>query len=635
MYAHLMRRIFFGCLFIFISASIHGQILFTEECFTGGAMAVGINVDGGSGTYVVPYHWEDHYIFRKAYVVTYRYGRPAPHATKINGVDVPWGPQNQVSPELPEGNPLTTWFAAHVQPLDSIPNLSSGMMTLEFPPQQFYDHAWNWAWCSMYVVILYESPLITKEVCTRIYIADQRQDKPQLYTFDKPTFLNDTPVAFSIFASRLTVFYNDRSRIKINNIELGQIWGEEMFYTHGTQGHFYYENAELYGMNNDTANTGFHQYDGLARINEYLIPSQPVQTLLMNRVTYVPYWDGNLHPAVTLTYSPSCEVPESAVDRHVTFCRGDTAQLTAAGYDRYEWTPGIDLSDSTTANPLCFADSSRWYRVRMWDDDGATCPQTIPVFVEVDNIPRPKSLEVKNTACPQNTGRIAAVDVPGKKPITYTLNGQTNTVGEFTNLAPCEYDLAIATAHGCTWDTTVSILLKPIQTAAFTPNPEGGYSPLEVFFQNESTGATSYRWLVDGVPIRNNENFRYLFPEPGTYEVMLLAFFGDSTCADTARYTLFVLPGLEIAVPNIITPNNDGKNDALIAQIAGVASIRWEVYNRWGNRLFGGEAIAPNGSLEMWRPAPEEFPQGVYSVVISAIGESGQVREFVVQVMVK
>ena len=271
----------------------------------------------------------------------------------------------------------------------------------------------------------------------------------------------------------------------------------------------------------------------------------------------------------------------------------------------------------------------------MWDEDGAACPQTIPVFVEVGEIPRPRTFEVTHSVCQQNTGRIAAVETPGKKPITYILNGQTNTVGEFTNLAPGDYQLSIATTHGCAWDTTVSILLKPIQTAAFTPNPEGGYSPLEVFFQNESTGATSYQWLVDGVPIRNNENFRYNFAEPGTYEVMLLAFFGDSTCADTARYTIIVLPGLEIAVPNIITPNNDGKNDALVAQLSGVASFRWEVYNRWGNRLHGGEAIAPDGSLELWWPVPDEFPQGVYSVVISAIGESGEVKEFVVQVMVK
>ena len=347
------------------------------------------------------------------------------------------------------------------------------------------------------------------------------------------------------------------------------------------------------------------------------------------------FGDSNLHPAFTITYTPSCTVPESSVERNIAICRGDTAHLSASGYDRYRWTPGDQLNDSTIGSPVLVPDSSGWYRVSMWDDDGAICPQTIPVFVEVGEAPRPKTLQVKRTACPQNTGRIAAVDVPGKKPITYNLNGQTNIHGEFVNLSPGHYDLSITTAQGCTWDTTVTIELKPLQTAAFTPNPGEGYSPLEVFFQNESTGASGYQWLVDGVPIRNNEHFRYRFDEPGTYEVMLLAYYKDPSCADTARYPLVVLPGLEIAVPNIITPNGDNKNDALVGRVSGVASMRWKVFNRWGNKLHEGEASAPEGALELWRPQKEEFPQGVYSVVISAVGESGQVKEFVVQVMVK
>ncbi len=343
----------------------------------------------------------------------------------------------------------------------------------------------------------------------------------------------------------------------------------------------------------------------------------------------------NPHPAFFIVYTPSCTVPESAVEREVTFCRGDTAQLSAQGYDHYAWTPAAGLSDSTLANPLCFADSSRWYRVRMWSDDASVCPQTIPVFVDVQDVPRPESVTVSPSACPANTGRITAVNTPGKAPLIYTLNGKTNQNGDFAQLPHGDYELSIATAAGCTWDTTFAIPLKTLQTAAFTPNPESGYSPLQVFFDNQSTGASSYQWLIDGVPMRNNQNFRHTFHEPGEYEVTLLAFYMDSTCADTARYTLVVWPGLEVAVPNIITPNNDGKNDALVARLAGVAHIRWEVFNRWGNKLHGGEASSPGESLELWRPEPEAHPAGTYTVVVTARGDSGEVRDFVVQVVVK
>src|SRR5690606_14227672 len=108
-----------------------------------------------------------------------------------------------------------------------------------------------------------------------------------------------------------------------------------------------------------------NQYDGIAIINEYFTEQTTQQLQIARVVTGMPQSD-NLHPAFTLTYTPSCTVPESAVERKVTFCRGDTAQLSAQGYDHYAWTPAAGLSDSTLANPICFADSSRWYRVRMW-----------------------------------------------------------------------------------------------------------------------------------------------------------------------------------------------------------------------------------------------------------------------------
>src|SRR5690606_23584797 len=129
------------------------------------------------------------------------------------------------------------------------------------------------------------------------------------------------------------------------------------------------ENSTPVGLGNDTANTTLNQYDGIAVINNYLMTSQPEQSLSIARVIPHPTGGANPNPAFVITYTPSCTVPESAVERKVTFCRGDTAQLSAQGYDHYAWTPAVGLNDSTLANPLCFADSSRWYRVRMWSDD--------------------------------------------------------------------------------------------------------------------------------------------------------------------------------------------------------------------------------------------------------------------------
>ena len=183
--------------------------------------------------------------------------------------------------------------------------------------------------------------------------------------------------------------------------------------------------------------------------------------------------------------------------------------------------------------------------------------------------------------------------------------------------------------------STVGLNLNTFQTAAFSANPDSGYSPLQVVFQNQSTNATSYVWSVDGVPFSTSANYTgYTFADTGTYIVSLIAYRLDETCADTAFATIRVAQGLKMIVPNIITPNNDGRNDALVAQTGGVAAMRWEVRNRWGNLIHSGEALNPPKELTLWNPEENQFPDGVYTVIITARGNSGEMKDFGVQVVV-
>ncbi|MBL7941650.1 MAG: PKD domain-containing protein, partial [Flavobacteriales bacterium] len=49
----------------------------------------------------------------------------------------------------------------------------------------------------------------------------------------------------------------------------------------------------------------------------------------------------------------------------------------------------------------------------------------------------------------------------------------------------------------CTYSTTLDIAVNPLPQAAFTPNVSTSCAPLEVCFNNESTGAVSYTWTSD------------------------------------------------------------------------------------------------------------------------------------------
>jgi gliding motility-associated-like protein len=62
------------------------------------------------------------------------------------------------------------------------------------------------------------------------------------------------------------------------------------------------------------------------------------------------------------------------------------------------------------------------------------------------------------------------------------------------------------------------------------------------------------------------------------------------------RDTITFLPcAAEILIPNIFTPNNDGKNDLFIPLvIKNVASLTTKIFNRWGNEMFESSDLSIN-----------------------------------------
>ncbi|NEN24338.1 hypothetical protein G3O08_12565 [Cryomorpha ignava] len=628
------------------------QILFMEDCFKGGVTTGGMDNIGAGWNNTCEIKWEDNYTLRAAFALTYRYGRPEPHTMIVNAAQVNWNFSTQVGIEQIEIEPGANYFAPQAMDITSLIQINNNILNIDFPPQKFYEDYPNWGWWGMYVVILYESPDIIEDICTRIYISDKNQTAPQHYSINSPEYVLSSPVIFGIHSSRITPFDSDKSEILINNISVGTILGPDSVNPSpyaGVQGHFYYENGMAEGLNGDSANNHVEGQDGVCVINDYINNDSDFQDFIFYRVQYRPDGGFNPHPSFNITYTPTCPLSTGEMLRSYSKCLlqsptpgqpdyTEPIEFSAIpGYDHYAWTPAAGLSDTTIANPICNADSSGWYRVRMWnDDEDGACAQTIPVFLTVGKVPRPRNLQLIPSTCPANTGKIIFGDMDGKTPFQYSVNGETKTNATFENLAPGIYELSVQDALGCTWDSTVVLDLSPFQTAAFTANPDSGYSPLQVVFQNQSTNATSYVWQMDDEPFSTSANYTgYTFADTGTFTIALIAYRIDETCADTAFATIRVAEGLKMIIPNIITPNNDGRNDALVAQTGGVAIMRWEVRNRWGNLIHSGEATNPPPALALWSPEENQYPDGVYTVIITARGKSGEVKDFGVQVVVK
>jgi gliding motility-associated-like protein len=68
--------------------------------------------------------------------------------------------------------------------------------------------------------------------------------------------------------------------------------------------------------------------------------------------------------------------------------------------------------------------------------------------------------------------------------------------------------------------------------------------------------------------------------------------------------TLKIIPyhsDYEFAMPNIITPNNDGINDFVDFSTYQFSNIQLEIYNRWGLKV-----IESNNPNFIWKPSEED-----------------------------
>ncbi|MEG1737936.1 MAG: gliding motility-associated C-terminal domain-containing protein [Odoribacter sp.] len=168
-------------------------------------------------------------------------------------------------------------------------------------------------------------------------------------------------------------------------------------------------------------------------------------------------------------------------------------------------------------------------------------------------------------------------------------------------------------------------------------NDEMGQAPLEVQFLNNSRNAGAYEWLLYkdsadiketianlldsliGGQIRTESEFLYTYENTGRYKVRLIAIntVGENGCRDTtdAQY-VNVIESL-VDVPNVFTPNGDGKNDLFKIKALSVENFQIVILNRWGRKVYEG-----NNPQESWdgRIHGKYATPGTYFYIVTTRG---------------
>lgn len=275
----------------------------------------------------------------------------------------------------------------------------------------------------------------------------------------------------------------------------------------------------------------------------------------------------------------------------------------------------IDGTQNTVFNPAAHSDGD--HTIVYTVTDANNCIGAATETIEVK--PRPAlNLNLASPYCNYTT--VVAL-TPSPAGGTLTGDFVSGTTLNLTTAAPGNYSITYdyTDANGC--ENTITTPF--VYTAPVFPkfNYATDCFQMTTFF-NETTpvGNYSYAWEVDNSPVAVGQHPTLYIETPGDHLVTLTA--TDSyNCSYDATQTAFIKEGLNMkhfVMPNVITPNGDGRNDTFTLPTMLDDCITYKIFiiNRWGNVVY--EMDGPGSAFAGRDKGGQDLLAGVYFYLVES-----------------
>ena len=297
--------------------------------------------------------------------------------------------------------------------------------------------------------------------------------------------------------------------------------------------------------------------------------------------------------------------------------------------DSWQWNFG-DSGTSTNQNETHNYTAAGIYNVELIvGNSAAGCYDTTTLQVEAFELPTANFTFV--ASCPNNSVSVSFNDASSSASDainywSYDLDGQgyvessPDTTANFSPGPPYTIYHIVGTENGC-YDTISQPLIIPaLPVAGFSYNSNNGLNIGAVFnFINTSVNASSFYWDFGNGNTSTAIDTSNTYFSNGEYTVSLIAI-GELGCADSISQLITintVTTEISTLIPNVISPNADGKNDVWKLEFLDLLfpNAHVEVYNEWGQLLFesDGYDIPWDGTVD----SGEAVPDGTYYYIIN------------------
>ncbi|MCD6018909.1 MAG: hypothetical protein K0S53_2030 [Bacteroidetes bacterium] len=257
-----------------------------------------------------------------------------------------------------------------------------------------------------------------------------------------------------------------------------------------------------------------------------------------------------------------------------SICPGENATLIASGASSYLWSTG-DTGPSITVSPS----SNTSYTVTGSSND---CSGTDIAYVNLG------SLNISVNSATICAGETATLMANGAS--SYQWSTGDITSGILTSPMTDTSYIVTGTSAGCTGTATAVVTVNA--------KPNGSVNPNVSIITGNSTsllasGGAIYNWSPSTALSCTNCAEPIASPTEDTQYCVEIT--SSEGCRDTACTTVSVEPKeikcVEVFVPTAFSPNGDGVND--VAQVFGncIVTMRFLIFDRWGEKVFEGSSI--------------------------------------------
>ncbi len=274
---------------------------------------------------------------------------------------------------------------------------------------------------------------------------------------------------------------------------------------------------------------------------------------------------------VTAVPSPTPQIVTINGDTNFHYCFTDSLVITTVNtYNSYIWNPSGATTQSTTAG-------AGTYTVTVTDNTGCTGSASVVI---TSSSPTANVYGLQ-PVCP---GALLELHTDNIFDTIIWSNGDNNDTTIFSQQG--NQFLIVADAFGCIDTANFTIQTNPVPTAAFSITPEGKVEIFgDIVFTDLSAGNPVYwHWDFGNGDTSNIQNPTTIYETPGTYPITLTVT-NQYGCVDQTTMEYIIIS--DLTIPNVITPNGDGKNDKLVfPNLQFYPDNYLVIYNRWGKKVY-------------------------------------------------